>query len=82
MAANRPQIGDPTAGAHHQARLDVARMLKRKSPSQEIAMTHCSFVLAAEGLTPDEVSEKLRMPRDGGQVLAPEIADISFGGLP
>lgn len=41
-------------------------------------MTHCSFCLAVEGLSPEEVSRKLRMPHDGGEVLQKEVADISF----
>lgn len=53
-------------------------MLKRKPRLQHVLMTHCSFCLAIEGLSPQEISRKLKVPHDGGEVLDRQVADISF----
>lgn len=53
-------------------------MLKRKPQPVSTALTHCSFCLAVEGLHPNEISARLEIPCDGGDILRKEVADISF----
>lgn len=52
-------------------------MLVRKPRPKHCCHVHCALCVVAEDTTPDEVSEVLGLRRDGGHVLAREIADMS-----
>lgn len=52
-------------------------MIARKTTARETPRVHCSFTLAVENLTPDEVSARLSLQHDGGLVFR-EHSELSF----
>lgn len=57
-------------------------MVKRKPISRKAPWVRCSFCLVVEEATPEQVSERLSLPRDEGRILNDEVVrdQLSYDG--